>query len=134
ASDDHYRVYHHFEQVAGDHDRLQKIRTRGHDLNCPYCEGKGIIGRAPIVEIIFLDKRGRGYIRKGDLNGWLDYLTGQGWESMEDNAAQKILRGELCPLIVERNLETPYGINGDAFNYTTFKNDIQSRRAIGGLQ
>jgi hypothetical protein len=87
-----------------------------------------VIGRLPIAEIIFLDKVGRGFIREGDLNAWLDYLKSRGWKSMEDSAAEKILRGRLCPIIVEKSLESPYGINADSFDYNQFGIDLGDRR------
>ncbi|WP_051084024.1 GspE/PulE family protein [Gilvimarinus chinensis] len=131
ATDNHRRVWDHFKKVAAENNpgALKRIRTKAvGENNCQHCDGHGISGRVPIAEIIFLDKLGRGYIRNGDLNGWLDYLKSTGWKSMEDNAADKILSGRLCPIIVEKSLESPYGINADSFDYAQFDRDIESRR------
>ena len=127
ATDDHRRVLSHFTRTNPD--LIGRIRTKrlGHTA-CSGCGDHGVIGRLPIAEIIFLDKVGRGYIREGDLNGWLDYLKSRGWKSMEDSAAEKILRGRLCPIIVEKSLESPYGINADSFDYNQFGIDLKDRR------
>lgn len=128
SNEDLIRVRNFFEEIHPE--KFASIRTinRSSTNQCKHCKGSGERGRMPITEIIMLDDEGRRYIKKQDISGWIDYLYSQGWESMMDKAVRRILRGELCPVSVERVLESPFGIRTDTFNYGAFTQQLEEIR------
>jgi|TARA_R100001039_G_scaffold2491_2_gene1319 type II secretory ATPase GspE/PulE/Tfp pilus assembly ATPase PilB-like protein len=124
SNEDLYRVKDYFAEHYGE--RADDILTvnRSPDNRCTHCGGAGEKGRLPIAEIILLDEEGRRHIKSQDLDGWVRYLKEQGWESMTDKAIRRILRGEVCPVSVEKSLETPFGIRADKFNYSEFREKV----------
>ncbi|MDQ2077386.1 GspE/PulE family protein [Marinimicrobium sp. ABcell2] len=125
SNEDLVRVKDHFEEMHPESFASIKTINRSANNQCTHCGGSGEKGRLPIAEIILLDERGRHFIKERDLEGWIKYLKGQGWESMSDKATRRVLRGELCPVSVERVLESPYGIRSDAFDYGEFKSKVE---------
>lgn len=119
ANDDHKRVHNYFAKYHPE--ELNGIYTVNKAGNvCSNCNHTGEKGRAPIVEIIHVDNIGRGYIKKGDINGWIEHLRERNWIDLRGKALKRIFAGQVCALSTELLIESPFGISNDDFDYSQF--------------
>lgn len=128
ATDDHLRIWNYFKNIEGEHEAQAKnIYTKNNDQAnaCKECDGRGHIGRRPMIEIVILSEKDRDYISKGDVSGWIQHMKSHGWERMTDKAHKYIFRGEICPLATESYVSTPFGIDSTTFDYRAFDKAIK---------
>lgn len=106
-------------------DSVERIRCKSEE-GCTECRYTGNKGRVLIAEVVYVDSKSRGFILKGDTDGWYKYLKSQGWKDMTDHAAIRVAEGKLCPFSVEPELHAGFGIDAtdDSFSYTQFEKDV----------
>lgn len=119
ATNDHYRVFNYFNESQPEIVKNIKTKNLG-NVDCKHCNNNREVGRLPLVEIIIMDKKGRDFIKKRDLDGWISYLKKMGWQDLREKAILKIGEGYVCPISAEKILDSAFGMNIDSFNYDEF--------------
>jgi type II secretory ATPase GspE/PulE/Tfp pilus assembly ATPase PilB-like protein len=79
---------------------MTSLKTRGQSCAC--CQGLGVSGRSVVAEVVWVDDAGRGFISRGDVFGWQQYLKEQGWTTYEDQLLEKVRAGLCDPLDAEK--------------------------------
>lgn len=77
----------------------QQVKMRGD--GCADCDHLGITGRSVVAEVIWIDDKGRQFIRNQDMLGWKQYLKAQHWQSMREQVIQKVCAGVCDPMAAE---------------------------------
>lgn len=85
---------------------------------CEHCNG-GVKGRQPIIEIVIVDDLGREFIRKGDIDGWTEYLRKNGWMSLRELAWNSVNAGTLDPNMADRIFKDIVTEVAQPFNYSS---------------
>jgi len=73
---------------------MEHLRAR---KGCSQCHGLGISGRMVVAEVIWVDEKGREFIKNVDTLGWEKYLHSQGWASYRDRTLEVIREGRVDP-------------------------------------
>lgn len=111
-----------------DIDRHDSIFTRN-PQGCSKCS-EGKIGQTVLAEVIYVDNKGREYIREGDILGYHKYLESNGWESITRHALNLIYQGSIDPFEVD-SIAGPIGGADDeqSFDYGKY-----SKLSLDGLE
>lgn len=86
-----------WENTFADNHASMKLRGKG----CKHCNGTGIIGRTVIAELVWIDEKGRGFIKEADTIGWEKYLRTKSWQSYRDHCIRLIKEGIVDPYTAE---------------------------------
>ena len=93
---------------------INTLRTVNVNPNCGQCRGTGISGRKVYAEIIKIDRTSREYIRKMDIRGWEEYLTANGFISLDERVRNDVINGKI-DIFSTKAIEQP---EIECFNYS----------------
>jgi type II secretory ATPase GspE/PulE/Tfp pilus assembly ATPase PilB-like protein len=91
--DKYAQVFEH-EELKSHIDHIYTI----HEDGCEHCKFTGVEGVSPVVEIIVIDDEARKFIHEADFDGLKESLIARGWETLPQQAINKVIKGDLDPL------------------------------------
>lgn len=108
-------------------DAFPQLRAR---KGCKQCHNLGVNGRMVVAEVIWVDEKGREFIKAMDTLGWEKYLRGQGWKSYQDRTMEVIREGLVDPFDGETIIGEISAYAGETgFDYYRVREEMEKEAA-----
>lgn len=98
-----------WNQIFGD--KIKHVKTRNMKGLCSHCEGRGIIGRTAVAEVLWIDEEAREFIKHCNILQWSKHLAEKKWQTCLHHAALLVNKGVCDPLDVEKHVGSLIEIN-----------------------